>query len=50
MTFLKKYLLNIKYIISVSLSDFKDLLEEYFTVKNAPETEQSNKKDKLDDI
>lgn len=34
----------------VGLSDFKDLLEEYFSVKNAPETEQGNKKDKLDDI
>ena len=34
----------------VGLSDFKELLEEYFAVKNAPETEQGNKKDKLDDI
>jgi glycogen synthase len=34
----------------VGLSDFRDLLEEYFAVKNAPETEQGNKKNKLDDI
>ena len=32
----------------VGLSDFKDLLEEYFAVKNAPD--KGSKKDKLDDI
>jgi hypothetical protein len=32
----------------VGLSDFKDLLEAYFLIKNAPE--KGNKKDKLDDI
>ena len=34
----------------ISLSNFKDLLEKYIAVKNAPETEQGNKKNKLDDI
>ena len=33
-----------------SLSNFKDLLEEYFATKNAPETEHGDKKSKLDAI
>ncbi len=33
-----------------SLSNFQDLLEEYFATKNAPETEQGDKKSKLDAI
>ena len=32
----------------IGLSDFKDLLEAYFLIKNAPD--KGSKKDKLDDI